>query len=125
MNYAWYNGNAVGITHEVGLLKPNAWGFYDMPGNVGEYCLDWTADYGLTPESPIVENPTGPETGTYKIIRGGGYYWGSDLCKSGNRSSPGNSVTPDIDITGNSGHWGGAWVNSLGMRICATIPTAD
>ena len=125
VNYAWYNGNAVGITHEVGLLKPNAWGFYDMPGNVGEYCLDWTADYGLTPESPIVENPTGPETGTYKIIRGGGYYWGSDLCKSGNRSSPGNSVTPDIDIKGNSGHWGGAWVNSLGMRICATIPTAN
>lgn len=122
---AWVGDNS-DQTHEVGRRAPNNWGFYDMAGNVAEYCQDWEADYGLKPDSPVVENPTGPDSGTYKIVRGGSYYnFFTDQGSSGNRTQPGNKVTADIDINANKGHWGGAWVNSLGMRICATISMVD
>ena len=53
----------------VGKYKPNAWGFYDMHGNVAEWCRDW---WLKTIDSNAVD-PTGPSTGTYRIMRGGGY----------------------------------------------------
>jgi formylglycine-generating enzyme required for sulfatase activity len=63
----WYTGNSGGKTHVVGGKKPNALGVYDMSGNVWEYCSDWHGTY----PSDAQTNPTGPESGTQVILRGG------------------------------------------------------
>ncbi len=68
---AWYYYNSGSQTAEVGLKQPNELGIYDMSGNVSEWCWDWydLNYYGNTPLS----NPTGPENGTNRVLRGGGF----------------------------------------------------
>lgn len=56
-------------TQPVGLKKPNELGICDMSGNVWEFCQDWFAGYSADPQV----NPTGPETGTYRVMRGGAF----------------------------------------------------
>ena len=62
-------GEYRGKTVEVGSFTPNAWGLYDMHGNVNEWCWDW---YGLY-DTEGGDNPVGPETGTRHVYRGGGW----------------------------------------------------
>jgi len=63
----WYLGNSDNRTHPVRGKQPNAWGLYDLPGNVWEWCHDWfVEDLGAAP----VFNPSGPATGTSRALRG-------------------------------------------------------
>ena len=86
--YAWYNKNSAGETHPAGQLKPNAWGLFDMHGNVHEWCQDWF-DRKYYTQSPS-NDPSGPSSGLAKALRGGD--WGSEdwycRCASRSLSSP-------------------------------------
>jgi formylglycine-generating enzyme required for sulfatase activity len=72
----------------VGSFPPNAFGLYDMHGNMGELCSDWYGEYDLTETL----NPKGPETGGQKVLRGGGFWVSAQECRSASRVGvpPGN-----------------------------------
>jgi formylglycine-generating enzyme required for sulfatase activity len=82
-----YNGNARGTyqgkTQPIGSYPSNAWGLNDMHGNVWEWCSDWFGDYGTGSQT----NPTGPSSGSFRVIRGGSWNDGARLCRSSNRDS--------------------------------------
>jgi formylglycine-generating enzyme required for sulfatase activity len=80
-----YDGDPPGTylksTVPAGSYPPNPWGFYDMHGNVWEWCSDWYAPY----PTGIDRDPKGPEVGELHVIRGGSWYFGADSARSGSR----------------------------------------
>ena len=67
--YAWYGRNSSGTTHPVGSKLPNAWGLYDVSGNVWEWVWDWYWKF----EKGSERNPRGPSSGEYRVLRGGSW----------------------------------------------------
>lgn len=72
-SYCWYAGNSRGTTQPVGARKPNAFGLHDITGNVQEYCMDWYSPDTYKTRGPRAEDPRGPESGIYHVVRGGAW----------------------------------------------------
>jgi formylglycine-generating enzyme required for sulfatase activity len=92
----WWSGNSEGQTHPVKQKKPNAWGLYDVIGNVWEWCSDCPGGY----PTGSVTDPTGPSSGHVRIFRGG--CWAEDAA--------------DARAAARSGFLSGIRLNYLGFR---------
>ena len=78
---AWYRDNSGDKTHPVKQKQANELGIYDMSGNVEEWCSDWLGSYSSSSQT----NPSGPSTGTYRVVRGGRWYEFARACRVSNR----------------------------------------
>jgi formylglycine-generating enzyme required for sulfatase activity len=82
-HYGWFNGNSNGTVHAVGLKRANAWGLYDMHGNVWEWCQDWY-DKDYYTNTPM-DDPAGPPGGSLSVSRGGTWIAPARDCRSAHR----------------------------------------
>ena len=74
-------GPCLGKTSPVGSYHPNAWGLYDMHGNVWERCQDWYGEYPKT----LIKDPKGSSNGVLRVLRGGSWTSGAWYCRAGKR----------------------------------------
>jgi len=86
-NYPYKNfpkGDYLEKTRLVGSYDSNSWGLFDMHGNVLEWCQDWFAEnyYEVCEKLGVVENPAGPESGSYRVLRGGYWFGFAQYCRS-------------------------------------------
>ncbi|MDR2075417.1 MAG: formylglycine-generating enzyme family protein, partial [Desulfovibrio sp.] len=104
---AWYDRNSGNATHPVGEKEPNAWGLYDMLGNVNEWAQDWFAAdyYGRSPSG----DPAGPPEGTLRVRRGGSWSDGAENCRLARRAFD----APDSSACGAPG----CRLGDLGFRV--------
>ena len=99
----WYEGNSGSQTHDVGGKTPNAFGLYDMHGNVWEWCLDWYASSGYSGT-----DPKGASSGSCRVIRGGSCNYSASYCTASYRSS--RDPSDGIDF-----------YNDYGFRLVSTL----
>ena len=99
---AWFEENSGNETHPVGQKRANAWGLYDMLGNVWEWTSDWFGSYPSGPAS----DPTGAQAGSYRVFRGGSWRFYARYVRAASRGYN----TPDYRGT------------SLGFRLSKTAP---
>ena len=78
----WIESNSGGTTHPVAQKEPNPWGFYDLTGNVLEWCYDWYGPYA----GGEVTDPIGPKRGHYRMARGGCWRMGGEIARSAARA---------------------------------------
>ncbi len=100
--YAWYSGNS-SSTHPVGEKKPNAWGLFDMHGNVREWCQD---RYGPYKSLQGVSDPTGSASGSRRVLRGGAFANRPEDVRAASRYN-------NQPVTRN---------HNIGFRLARTIP---